>query len=480
MNRILNIRLKIIIAVVVCFGLVIQIGIGQPMIASKQLINDFEIYKDFKKPNLFYYGPGDLKLAEDINEKPLFQLLEMRYTGTSAYADVEEKRFLNVVQFTVLMNPISRTELKTIKNKLGGKYISLRPLPVKNVEAILVAPVEDAKGGYQRIGKSGSFQAESSSGKSSKSSYWTERTFTLKLENHEAQLLWDQVETGKLALSFGYAFYADVMSGGVGEIKVTGNSDLVDKMDAASSDIISADTSISTQVIKSNAFPIYVDVNQWPGLLKKIDINEEVPPAYAALEVKCYDFADNLRPDLALKTIEIHAIGVSGTPIKLPSKKFMKGQPDLHTLQIRFPYAVKMDKPLRYKVSEYTLEGNKIELEWVTKDSWSEIIDITTPVDLNQIAKKELEIEADPLDWIENEIQKVQFIIKYSLNGKTLQLTSTIEKEEALPLKTLSFQYDKTESFVCQNLWYLDDGTVVNSEEYFITDDYKFLDPPEF
>ena len=323
-------------------------------------------------------------------------------------------------------------------------------------------------------------KVDGSSGISSSTGYWTERTFTLNLENHEAQLLWEQVETGKLAISFGYTFYADVLTGGIGEIDASGKKDFVREMEASSSDILGMDTITSTQVIKSNAFPIRVDVNQWPDVLKKIDLNEEVPPAYAALEVKCFDFADDLRPDLALKSIEIHATGVGGSTVRLPSKKFLRTHPDLNTIQVRFPYAVKMNKPLRYKVTEYTLEGTKKEYEWVTRDSWTGIIDITTPMDKNLISKEEIEIEANPTEWETDSIQKVEFVVHYSLNGNVKQLSDEIEYGDPLPIKTLSFKRDLAENINLHVNWYLGNGTNIENQILDFNDEYLFLDPPEF
>jgi hypothetical protein len=451
---------------------------AQPVLSSEQQIDGIRIFEDFKTQGSYYYAPGELNLALENNGQPRFQLLEMRYTGSSAYGDRQKKQFLNMVQLTISMEGISSARLNRLKSKIGSSGASLRPLPIRNIEAFLVTPFGGNDAGYKRIGKSGSFQSENNSGKTTKSGFWTERTFTLKLENHEAQLLWEQIETGKLALSFGYAFYADVIPGQTkGDYNISGNYDstFVKNLDEAMSEALQPDTNLVTQIIQSNAFPISIDVKQWPELLKKVDINEEVPPAYAALEVKCYDFADNLRPDMALKSIEIQATGVGGRMIKLPAKRFSRSQPDLHTLQIRFPYAVKMNKPLRYKVTEYSLEGSKSESEWVTKDNWTEIIDITTDIDNNKLAKKTLEIECDPTDWEAVGIQKVAFVVKFHLDGKLQKRAISIAKEDPLPIKFLTFIYDTRDPIIGQSIWTMDDGSVEKSEADILPDDYLFL-----
>jgi hypothetical protein len=457
-------------------------GDAQPVASSKQIVENIEVYRDLKNMNLFYYAPGDLKLALEADDKPRFQLLEMRYTGSSAYGDNGEKRFMNVIQFSVAMQQVSAAALQLVKQKLNQTSIDLRPLPVRNIDAFLVAPVGEGKDGsaYKKIGKDGTFQAEGKEGASGKNGFWTERTFTLKLENHEAQLLWDQVATGKLALSLGYAFYADMVQGGKADLDITGDSILAENFETATEHLLTVDTLAVTRLIKADAFPVRVDVAKWPGLLKKIDINEGVPPGYAAFEVRCFDFANDLRPDLAVKGIDISAMGVGGQTVTLPTQKFLRSEPDLFAKQIRFPYAVKLTQPYRYRIIEYTVDGSKQISEWKTANSWTSQIDITTPEKENAFLKKDIDIEVPLKEFAEKGVAEVAVGVNYTLAGKTYNTLLTYKRDEEIPIKALTFKCDKGASITYEVRWIFDDETTRTTGRHNVTEDnYLYLIIPE-
>lgn len=449
---------------------------AQPVASSKQIIGDVELYQDLKRMHVFYYAPGDLRLALHDDGKPKFQLLEMRYTGSSAYGDQGDGRFMNVVQFTVSMDEVSSDALKNIRQQLRTPSIELRPLPVRSIDACLVAPMGDTQDGsaYRKIGKDGSFQAEGKNGTSDQSGFWTERTFTLKLQNHEAQLLWDQVAGGQLALSLAYSFYADMVSGARADMEVNGDN-LSQKFLSATEDLLTMDTVVVTQPVKVDAFPIRVDVATWPDLLKRIDINEGIPPGYAALEVRCYDFTDDLRPDLTMKAVEIQATGVDGTPITLPAKKFMRTHPDLNALQIHFPYAVKLSEPYRYRIVEYTLEGTKKVAGWVTKDSWVGMLDITTPTEARKFLRKTIEIEAPSLS--ENDMKKIEVTLFYTYRGESRDMRLVFNADDPLPVQMANVRYDVNTELQYAVMWYYENGELVRSGRMHgeAIDDYVYL-----
>src|SRR5690606_24768688 len=227
---------------------------------------DVGVFPDFHDNSVFYYAPGELSLAYEPGGKPKFQLLEMRYTGSAATGNSGEKRFMNVVQFTVTMEQISAEKLEVLKQRLGGVDIKLRPVPIRSIEAILVAPVGDpnASTAYTRVGHNGSFQAGSHEGAPRGDGYWTERTFTVKLENHEAQLLWHPVDQGHLALSLAYSFSADIIPGTRGAIEVGGDKSYTDSMESRSDEMLVTDTIATVQAIRADAFPVRVDTQKWP------------------------------------------------------------------------------------------------------------------------------------------------------------------------------------------------------------------------
>jgi len=462
------------------FVLTGTIGWGQPVASTKQEIGGLQIYSDYKKSKRFYYAPGDLQLASDPDGKPQFQLLEMRYTGSANYDDQGEKRFLNLVQFTVAMEHQNSEALQMIKQQLPSNA-DLRPLPITSIEAILVTPIAGADGAnsYQKIGDGGSFQSDGENGVSSKGSYWNERTYTIKLENHEAQLLWDQIENGQLALSLGYSFYADMILGSEGDTHVAGDPDIVEDFESRAEDIIAADTIVTRQIIKADAFPIRIDTDLWPDLLKKLDINEGVPPAYAALEVRCYDFAQDLRPDLAIKSIELQATGISGQTVSLGPEKFISHQRDLHTRQINFPYAVRMDEPLRYRITEYSLEGNRQVTPWITKDSWIGSLDITTPLTDQKFVKKNIEIEVDLSEMANKDIEQIEVSFLYHYRAQLQRQVIVFTADSELPIQGISIQSDIDSEILFESTIRYQSNLLGRQKGKVITDDYIYIDSAE-
>jgi hypothetical protein len=140
------------------------------------------------------------------------------------------------------------------------------------------------------------------------------------------------------------------------------------------------DSLLNTRIIKAGAFEVTIDTEKWPDLIAKIDINEQIPPDYAAVDVYCYDFHNNLRPDLAQKKVEIEAAGVGGEKVIL-RYTFRSDTPDIYAYDMKFPYAVKIDVPYRYRLTEITRSGTVTRADWKTRQSWNGILDITSKPD---------------------------------------------------------------------------------------------------
>jgi len=443
-------------------------GKGQAVLSTQMEVKGFQVFEDLKDANKFYYAPGKLQLHYERDGQPTFKLIQMRYTGRGVTGNQGEKRFMNIVQFKVIMNQPANEELAEIR-KMLPKYAKLQPIPLSNVQAILIAPFE---GKYKRIGE-GSFQSEGKSGSSTKTSFWTERTFTVRLQNHEAQLLWDMVEKENIAMSVSYAYYANLINDTVMDFEAIDESEelnystvaenvdgvkrvsasvemapqdsvsLADKISETIKEIQEADTIISSTLIHTNAFGLEIDVIKYPDVLVKKDLNEGIPPAYPALQVACFDFSNKLRPDLAMKTIEFEATGLSDNKVKLRAIKFLNLDSDLHTKQVRFPYAVNMTRPLRYRIKEFIETGDLIDKGWVTLDSWMGILDITSQEEDIEVHRRTIDFEVDLEDMKENEISKIELLVQYNYQDKPNDQRITFNAEDNLPLQQITFLADK-------------------------------------
>ena len=442
---------------------------SQPSLISRKLFDKIEVFQDYKNKNLYYFAPSKILLATETDGKPKFSLLSMRFTGTSATGNAGEKRFLNLVQFTVKLDNPTADILKNIKEQLG-RNTQLKPMPIRIIETQLVAGFDENK--EQKIASSVGVQQDDK--QNTTESYWTERIMTFRVENYEAQLLMEQLEKKRTVLSLNYAFFAEVVGGFDASLQTKSNVKEVSKLFENIKAELPKDTILKTQAIAGDALRFEIDVQRWQDLLKKVDLNEEVPPAYPLLEVKCYDFTDNLRPDLYMKTIEIRAVGVNGQFVTLPAKRFMKSKADIYSLPIQFPFAVRMYKPLSYRVTEYLSDGSRMEGNWISRNSFTELIDITTPLDSNKISRQTIEIEIDPVEMKNLAIDELKIDFVYWVNEKENH-TAMSFKENAKSSQTLNFVFDKIKGINFTTTAILKNDTYFISPQQSAKDDYFFV-----
>ncbi len=315
---------------------------AQPMWGTQTTVAGRLVVKDLHIPNKYYYGPGKLSLTTDAAGKPVFQLVSIRYTGTNLTNDFKEKRFTNLLIFGVTMEPLSAATKNLIRKTLAlPAHAELSPLPIRHLSSTVVSGVGKNNHDDRRWRKQTSAEQENDT---APGVFWTERTFTMALDNHEAQILLDQYANGRLAVTLNYTFFANVMKVQDEKMEVSGDSVFIETMKDAAE--MQRDTQQVSEAVLSDALNITIDVAKYPDALKKIDINEQsIPPAYAALEVKCYDFSMGVRPDLTIKTVEIEGTSVVGTPVLIKTR-FYKKQPDLTTRHVSFTYAILLDKPI--------------------------------------------------------------------------------------------------------------------------------------
>ncbi len=407
---------KILIIVLIFFGYLAK---AQVDTYSRQIIDSIIIYKDSKHSNIFYYAPEKLQLSLDKSGKPDFQLLKMRYVGTNCSNDVNESRTTNLVKLRIKMPVISTEKLKHIRAELHKtvRQVKLKPLPINKITSELLIPMKDVtdttKVVKKSIGKTRASSADSKEGLSTGKSFWTERIFTFSLTDNETILLENQLKNRELALSFSYSFYADTTDPmQYTEIKTV--DDLKEKIEDSKKE-----QTLINRVIFSDAFAITIDLQKWTELVKEVDINESMPPVYAAIEVRCYDFYENLRPDLYLKIVEVSGISISDDKEITQSIKFYKKQPDINTHFIHFPYAIYIGTPLKYRITEIKTDGLKMVGDWQTTESCSSLIDVTTKADKLTFENVTYEIEINPEMFDKKGNNKLLLKISYRLNGKT-------------------------------------------------------------
>ena len=353
-----------------------------PDLRTGRPVGALTVYFDSTKPQLFYYAPPEIELAKDPDGKPDFHFLMTRYTGTALSRDRGVERYKSLITFRVLLPRVPAEELTRAAQTLGsqGRPAEIRPLPIRSMKTALVYATVGADESEQVPLPSGRFESASGDG-SEGQGYWRERICTVGLDSLTAQVFKAALDSNQVILSVGYAFLGEGSTDV--EDELTGSPALVEELKGqlksrpAPGDS-AANLSHPLRVIRAGAIEIGLDVRRWPGLLRRVDLNDRAPPGYAALDVYCYDFNNELRPDLAEKRVEIDAESVGGRRVKLDTF-FRHSEPDIYSAGLRFPVAVRLDRPYRYRVSETKLDGRSIVGSWREVSSWNKILDVTAP-----------------------------------------------------------------------------------------------------
>jgi hypothetical protein len=358
---------------------------AQPALSLSQEVAGITVFRDAKKSNLFYYMPFDYKLVTSPEGRPEFSLVQMRYTGTRATDDAGAIKYHNLLQFRVAVDPTQNQKVNAIKTELKktNSTAELRPLPVRKFSSVLVfAGTSDTvvMDDSVRLMKTSSDLTDENA--TVNNSYWTDRTITIRLGNEDAQLVETALKNHSSAMSFSYAFYTIFSEMAPGDLEVSGNKKVQKKIrDYFSQEIRNQhDSALKITLVKADAISLAPDPAAWEGLIQKVDINEKLPAKYPLFDVYCYDFNNALRADLYAKKIEIKATSLNGAEIST-SFSFRASQPERYTRSIRFPYAVRFDKPFYYRVTEITLDGEASMTPWIEKKEWSELLDITSAPD---------------------------------------------------------------------------------------------------
>ena len=355
---------------------------AQPMSSSSLVVEGEKLYRDSKNNNLLYYLPPSYDLLYAADGRPPFTLIKMRYTGTVTTGDKGVNKYHNLVQFRVGIAPDHVRQINDLKAVLKRMYprAELRMMPVRKFSSLLVFAGTDGADTAHLI-QTG-YAEPTDENAEVNNSYWNERVVSFRINNNDAQLVETALRNRQAAMSLSYAFYTNMNGGKNDDTSVyrDGRLDNTAKTFFRQQEDNDKDTSSLLAMVKADVIPIMVDVQRWPDAIQQTDINERIPAKYPLLDVYCYDFNNELRPDLYAKKVEIKAISVNGSEIST-AFSFRQNKPDQYAKSIRFGYAIRLDKPYSFRVTEITNDGEMQAGEWTSRKEWSELLDITSPPD---------------------------------------------------------------------------------------------------
>jgi len=361
-----------------------------PDLRHGRSIEGLTVYPDSQNDQRFYYAPGKVVLETGADGRPGFHLLSTRFFGTAASGNQGLMDQRNMLTFRIRLQPHDSARLAAARESLQAgrrSAVDLRPLPILRMPTRLIYTPVETEEAYALPRASLDDETGESQG------YWTERSYSLRLGARDAQMLIDALERGGVILSVSYAFIADGVGMETGFDELTGSAELVEMIEAELEP--DDDGGVGPRLVAADTTTITIDTVRWPDLVRQIDINERLPPGFAVLDVRCYDFQREVTSEdpsndgggLYEKRVDIRAQTVAGMPI-VESLYFSRRWPERFADQVRFPVAVHLDRPYEYRVVSVFADGRAmIEADWTRRERWTALLDITTTTNAPEAAE---------------------------------------------------------------------------------------------
>lgn len=344
----------------------------------------------------------------------------------------------------------------------------------------MLCPVEDIErgGNRQQAISNGFLDADGEEGSSKKNQFWNQRTYTIRLDKFGSQLIADQLKNEQLALSVAYAFVAEGVSPDMSDtLEIEGTPEEVKEFQRLFKDHMRKadnDSSLITKVVYASAFGVQADINKWPELVTQLDVNESLPPAYASMDVRCYDFKDRLRPDLFQKVFEARAIGVNGEVVSARTN-FSNKQVDLYKRRIVLPKAIQLKEPFAYRIIEVSQAGKQMESKWQVNPRWKGTIDISTEEDAGELVLvRVVEVELDPELLQKDQFKGLHFKFRTQLGMEEVEQKLSFLPADREYLKSVKILHNQNSSIHYCALE-LADGSFDEKNKHELLDDYIYI-----
>jgi hypothetical protein len=332
-----------------------------PDFAIRHRVGGVELVGDSERPFIAYVMPLPLVLvgSDTAGEQAGAELFLTRYTGSAGHGDSDKHFVRSLLRFRITTPSHDPNALEAARQEMGARRnqpdLRLTALPIVRTEATVIA--HGVEGEFSDLAE-GFFEPVHSV----ESTTFAEREYVLPLRPLTAEAFAATVEARGLVVSLAYKLWTEGL-----------RADRNDHVSAPTSN--EADDAKPTRLLALNdTLPVAVTS------VKRIDLDLGSPPDYPSLRVYCFDFADNLRNDLFLKEVKFDAAGVAGRRTGY-TVEFSRDAPAVTVRSVRFPFAVDIAQPYRFRVAEVLRDGQIKEGEWQIRENWAAIIDITSTAD---------------------------------------------------------------------------------------------------
>ncbi|MGK0363629.1 MAG: hypothetical protein ACI85O_000682 [Saprospiraceae bacterium] len=446
-------KIKLLISLIICVASLASLA--QPVYNSGKEIQGIIVYQDLMQKSKYYYGPRDLELERNSDGSPKFKYLKMANSKLDKAGIIASLKDFNLIQVSLIHPLTSKEKLKQIRNNLGGKDLQLIPIPIDKFEFALLRGSESV----------GSHLNASYEGESSK--LWEQKNITLRLSKAGAALVDRQIKDfNQIGIHFSYSYYCHFVTK-MDKLKTTEDTAFAE---------IKIDTTISKLAYKTGVFDLSIDLDKWSeSCIKTIVLNEATLPRYLPIQVVCYDFSDDLRPDLLVKKVTVCGDGLQGqnTCVEL---EFNPQHAKLNAYSLQFKLPVLLTSPLRYQVTEITTKGHLQQGAWETI-KLGESIDITSAKKERKFHNQLVEIETDLIEMKNAGFQKVIVEINYQVNQQAQQKSMTINVTAQNSFLNTNFFHDTHTPISYVIKWADEVNNFSINDPKILDSDYLYLKP---
>jgi hypothetical protein len=313
----------------IIFMLFPVLALAAPDLGTYRDMEGVRVYQDHIKKNTWYVSPDELQIYLRPDGSPDYALDVYRYHGRKGTADQDKFMVHGVLSVSIdREQPKGRTAaIRKALRKAGIKKPRLTTMPVAGAEIKLM------------FGDQGNIWQQKSR--------WGARQLVLPLEPEMTQVLWAAVEKEQTLMSLSV-------------------SEQLQGMRLKDKEWQEAQTSLAW------ILPIDLDMVTHPDKFRKTDLGGRMSHGYTGLDVFCFDFIEELDPQLYAKVVRV-AIPTTGR--ELVEEVTFRDDGEYRS-RIDFKLAKGMDWPYRVQVVRVMRDGSRQVGEWIKKQGES-ILDIT-------------------------------------------------------------------------------------------------------
>jgi hypothetical protein len=338
------------------------------------------LYPDHEDATIAWAAPPGFELAPlpllgqagEVAEGAV--LLLTRYTGSGVTEDSDRRFIRSLLRFRLHVPAMEIEHDMAARRAYAEAYGPLpevRAIPVTGLDAIVVAEgvsgLPDAEGatdGGRRTFTDGILDAAPAATNADEIEY------VLALDARTAELFAHAAKTDGLVLSFAYVHWAEGLSS---------DTDINKGLPEELAALVEAGAETATDepvrvVVRADAMAIPIVA------VRKIDLDLGMPPGYPALLVYDFTFDEGRAPDLFARQVEIEAEAVAGGRTT-QTLLFRGNTPDVTRAVVRFPFAVDLARPYRFRLTRISLDGRPETTGWEDRAFWGAPLDLTAPPD---------------------------------------------------------------------------------------------------